>query len=171
MLAKNLKIVPSKKSDIQNICKITKTAFGSAQEAKLVESLLPSQEETISLIAKVGKEVAGHVLLTKVKAKNQNKLKAMALAPLSVLPKYREMQIGSQLVRQAIITASENKYDALFVLGDPLYYERFGFKQKAANGFKTPWPKTHFMALELKPNKLADKSDELIYPQAFEKLN
>lgn len=158
MLCNKLTIRKSKVSELTEI-----KAFDRVNEAKLVEALTNSNEKCYSYVAICDGNIVGHVFLTEIKAS----VKAVALAPLAVLPKYRELQIGTQLVRHAINAAKKNKYEAMFVLGDVAYYERFGFSGILADPFKIKWQSKNFMALELKENALKKKAGELVYPPAF----
>jgi len=56
------------------------------------------------------------------------------------------------------------------VLGDPAYYERFGFTTWMAAKFETHYPKQYFMALELKPEALENRSGKVIYAEPFLEL-
>ena len=163
MLCDRLTIRPSRPEDQSAILSVERKAFGRGQEARLVDQLIPAPPETISLVAECDGRIIGHILLTEIGAP----VKAMALAPLAVLTEYREMLVGSALVREAIETARARRYDAIFVLGDVLYYERFGFSGKLADPFSVRWQGRHFMALELKEGVLKGRRGKLDYPEAF----
>jgi putative acetyltransferase len=45
--------------------------------------------------------------------------------------------------------AADDRWLAVFVLGDPSYYRRFGFSVAAASGFSSPYAGDHFMGLAL----------------------
>jgi hypothetical protein len=75
--------------------------------------------------------------------------RALALAPLVILPAYRDMQIGTELVRHALHQAREQGWKSVFVYGQPDYYCRFGFKSQAADGADSPLQGPRFLALEL----------------------
>jgi putative acetyltransferase len=47
--------------------------------------------------------------------------------------------------------ARNGGWDAIFVLGDNGYYERFGFGSEAAAAFTSPYAGPHFMVLALSP--------------------
>ncbi len=166
MLCNKLIIRPSENSDAKAIRKVETKAFGRKSEANLVDQLIPAPEFTISLIAECDGEIIGHILLTEIDAP----IKALALAPLAVLPKYREMQVGSDLVRASVKIARDEKFDAIFVLGDVLYYERFGFSSQLADPFRVQWQSKNFMALELRENALHNKKGSLTYPEPFSNL-
>ena len=50
------------------------------------------------------------------------------VAPLSVLIEYRKMGIGSALMKEGFRIAERMDYTTAFLLGDPDYYRRFGYK-------------------------------------------
>lgn len=163
MLCNKLTIRPSTLKDAKAIRKVETLAFGRKAEANLVDQLIPAPDFTISLVAVCDGEIIGHLLLTEITAP----LKALALAPLAVVPKYREMQVGSELVRAAINLARQAQYHAIFVLGDVLYYERFGFSGSLADPFEIGWQGREFQALELVEGALKNKKGRLNYPQPF----
>jgi putative acetyltransferase len=77
------------------------------------------------------------------------------------------MQVGTSLVREGITRARKLGYDAVFVLGDPDYYQRFGFSGALAGSFEVPWKGPNFMALEIREGSLAGMAGKLIYPAEF----
>lgn len=166
MLCDSLVIRPSRKSDEAAIAAVQTEAFGRPAEARLALDLMAGPMATISLVAECEGRVIGHVLLSEIGAP----LRAAALAPLGVLAQFREMQIGSRLVRAAIEQGAAAGFEAIFVLGDNLYYERFGFLAQSAAPFEVEWQGPHFMALELKEGALAGKSGRLVYPDAFRRV-
>lgn len=166
MLCNKLVIRPSKPKDHPAIAAVETQAYGRKAEARLVEQLVPAPEHTLSLVAECDGMVIGHILLTGIAAP----LKAMAVAPLAVLPAYREMQVGSELVRNAIRIATQEGHEVLFVLGDNGYFERFGFSAPLADAFQVKWQGKRFMALELKPGSLVGKGGKLEYPEPFHAL-
>lgn len=166
MLCNNLIIRPSQPKDHAAIAAVEIQAYGREAEARLVEQLVPAPENTVSLVAVCDGIVIGHILLTEIAAP----LRAMAVAPLAVLPAYREMQVGSELMRHAIRQAEGDGYQALFALGDNGYFERFGFSARLADAFKVKWQGKRFMALELVPGCLAGMAGKLAYPEPFHAL-
>lgn len=166
MLCEKLIIRPSLPADGKSVFKVESRAYGRKAEAKLVDQLLPAPEHTISIVAECDGEIIGHVLLTEIEAP----VKALALAPLAVVPEYREMHVGTALVRAGIEAAASDGYEAIFVLGDVLYYERFGFSGKLADPFQIKWQGKRFMALELAKGCLKGKKGRLVYPSAFSVL-
>ena len=91
---------------------------------------------------------------------------------MAVLPQYQEQGIGSQLVREGLKACADLGYDAVFVLGHPSYYPRFGFEPARPKGFPSEYdvPDEVFMALELKPGALEDRKGTVNYHAEFESV-
>jgi putative acetyltransferase len=118
-------------------------AFGRSAEAELVDRLRADGDGVISLVAVDHDRTVGHLMLSKMKAA----IKALALAPVSVRSDRQRSGIGSSLVREALRRARIGGWDAVFVLGDPRFYRRFGFDPDLATGFTSPYAGPHFMVL------------------------
>ncbi len=138
------------------------SAFGQPAEAQLVEKLREAGDSVVSLVAVEDGEIVGHVLLSKMDAP----FPALALAPVSVIPTRQRTGIGSALIQSAVNRARSEGWAAIFVLGDPQYYERFGFSVKAAADFTSPYAGEHFMMLKLSETLLAS-SGALRHAPAF----
>lgn len=80
--------------------------------------------------------------------------------PLSVLPDYQKMGVGSALMRYSMKRAKELGYGAILFFGHPEYYPRFGFIEAKNFGIQTEWQvdTPAFMAIELKEGYLKDVS-------------
>ncbi|MFZ1815015.1 MAG: N-acetyltransferase [Rhizobiaceae bacterium] len=163
MLCSRLIIRESHAGDSDAIALIERDAFGRDAEAEMALALIASPPHTISLVAECNGRIIGHVLTTEIRAP----VRAAAIAPLAVLPEFREMQVGSQLIREAIHRSRSEGFEALFVLGDNAYYERFGFNSHMADPFDIDWQGPNFMALELRDGALSGNGGRLEYPQQF----
>ena len=146
---------------------INEAAFGGRVEADLVVALRQSGDAVLELVAETGNAIVGHVLLSRLQAPRH----CLALAPVSVLPQHQRMGIGSMLIRRAVAWAEAHGWAAIFLLGDPAYYRRFGFCVKKADRFETDYPKAFFMALDLQPQAFAGLAGRVIYPAAFEEVS
>lgn len=127
------------------------------------ETLIETADKTLSLVAEIDGKPVGHILLTEIAGPD----KALALAPLAVLPEWREMQIGTELVRHALDLARKNGWRSVFVHGQPDYYCRFGFRSRTADGADTKLQGPRLLALELSHGALAGWTGQLDYPEAF----
>jgi putative acetyltransferase len=147
------------------IAQAVERAFGRADEAWLVERLRRDGDAAISLVAVSDDAVVGHVMLSPMSAP----FRALGLAPLAVLPEFRERGIGAALTRAAIDRARAEGWAAVFVLGDPSYYGRFGFRSDLAAGFSSPYAGPHLMVLPLY-RALSSRSGRIDYAPAFAAL-
>lgn len=165
------------KEDFESIEKVIKEAFSDEEfsdkkEHELVKRLRESEVfiPELSLVYVDGKNIIGHILLTKITIKNEDQsFEALALAPLSVLPNYQNKGIGSQLMERAIEKAKELNYKAIVVLGHEHYYPKFGFLKASKWNIKAPFevPDEVFMALELEKESLKGIHGVVEYSPAF----
>jgi lincosamide nucleotidyltransferase A/C/D/E len=151
-------------NDQDAIREIHRLAFGGPAEAKLVEDLRQSGDAVISLVAERDSRIIGHVLFSKLKAP----MKALGLAPVAVHPSFQKQGVGLALIREGLDQAKEDGWTCVFVLGDPAYYGRFGFRVEAAKGYSSPYSGGHFMAV---PFSDVPKSGEIVYPMPFKLLD
>lgn len=132
--------------DVPLIREVVTAAFGQALEADLVDRLRTDGDAVTSLVAIEDGRLAGHLMLSKMTAP----FAALGLAPVSVAPDRQRSGIGSTLIRAALERARAEDWAAVFVLGDPAYYRRFGFDPALAAGFESVYAGPYLMALALK---------------------
>jgi putative acetyltransferase len=143
-------------------------AFGGDDEALIIRRLRDDRLVAASLVAEQDGTIIGHLMLSWLSAFVEGRpLRAVALAPLAVVPERQRHKIGSRLVEASIQVARQRGAEAMIVLGHPDYYPRFGFSAAAAKGLAAPFSGNAFMALELVPNSLAGKTGSVHYPAAF----
>lgn len=155
---------PGEPEDRLGILAVQRRAFEEDAEAELVDRLIEGPEKTISMVADLDGMIVGHILLTEL----QGPEKALALAPLGVDPEWRDFLIGTELTNHALAKARGDGWHSVFVLGDPVYYGRFGFKSDLARHVETPYPGPAFQALELVPDAVKSYRGAVVYPDAFE---
>jgi putative acetyltransferase len=75
---------------------------------------------------------------------------------MAVVPGRQRSGVGSALVRAGLAACRAVKAEAVFVLGHPDYYPRFGFEPAAARGIGNEYraPAEAFMAVELEAGAL-----------------
>lgn len=137
-------------------------AFPTAVEADLVERLRRDGDLVTALAACDGDEVVGYVALSRMEAP----VRALGLAPVAVAPGRQRQGIGSGLVRHGLARAGAGGWEAVFVLGDPAYYRRFGFETEAAAGFASPYAGPCFMVQPL-AGGLRTHTGRVAYAPAF----
>lgn len=152
-------------TDIPHVRRVTEAAFGREDEARLVDRLRAEAPGAISVVAEIDGELAGHAMLSPMRAPAG----ALGLAPVSVRPDLHGKGIGAALVRDALDRARAAGWTAVFVLGDPPYYARFGFHTQTARGYASAYAGPFLMGLELTAGALAGEG-ELSYARAFDDL-
>jgi len=82
---------------------------------------------------------------------------ALLLGPLAVLPELSGQGMGRALVRHGLAAAKAEGWPAVLVVGDPAYYEPFGFSRDNAANLRLPgWvERPRFQAAELVAGALA----------------
>lgn len=142
---KDVLIRNEERDDIPEVRKIVQEAFLQPAEAKLVDRLRADGEAVISGVAVDAGQIVGHIMFSRMDAP----FRALGLAPVAVKPGLQGNGIGSELIRWGLAKAKSNGWRGIFVLGDPKYYERFGFSVALASGFESPYAGEHFMAIAL----------------------
>ena len=151
--------------DAYDIDDILRACFPRPAEAMLVKQLAMDGDLALVLIARdeATRDAAGIVAVSRMHvAIGGDGVPAVALAPLAVMPDHRRTGVGEALVTAAIAEMRQAGALLMFVLGEPAYYQRFGFSVESAQGFDSPYAGPYFMALELQgglpcgPRGLAD---------------
>lgn len=153
-------------TDHDEVRAVVKAAFGGSSEATLVDSLRRDGDAEISLVATSGDDVVGHIMLSKMVAP----IRALGLAPVSVVPNHQGKGVGSTLIRESLELAKAGGWEAVFVLGEPSYYSRFGFRTDMAKAFSSPYSGRHFMVVELSEGALGGKNGDVAYASGFSVL-
>lgn len=163
--------------DYEKVFKVVEAAFKNVKysdqsEPFLVNRLRQSDAfiPELSLVAIIDDKIVGHILLTKITIKDtENSFPSLALAPVSVLPKYQGQGIGSQLINAAHKKAKALGHQSIILLGHENYYPRFGYRPTAGFDINLPFeaPKENCMAIELIENALQNVSGTVVYPKAF----
>jgi predicted N-acetyltransferase YhbS len=114
---------------------VERAAFGSDEEPAIVEAIR-DLEGSFALVAEGDGEVVGHVQLSRAWVGGSE---VLALGPVGVLPAHQRRGIGSSLVRGALEEARRRAEVAVILLGDPGFYQRFGFEPAAEFGLRNPY--------------------------------
>jgi putative acetyltransferase len=164
-----MKIREEKPKDHQAVYQINAAAFGREDEADLVNALRSGDVSIISLVAEAGAEIIGHALFTPVAIPGWESAAFMALGPIAVLPDRQRGGVGSALVEAGLEACRTRGCTAVFVLGHPTYYPRFGFVPSTRFGIDSEFgvPEEVFMAQELVDGALEDVSGTVHYHPAF----
>ena len=163
----NIEIRPEQACDIEAIHQVTKIAFLNAPhtdhtEQFIVKALRQYNALSISLVAAVEGDIVGHVAVSPVTISDGSE-GWYGLGPISVLPSHQNCGIGSNLMKAAIAALKAKDAKGCVLLGEPSYYQRFGFASR--KGLVLPdVPAEYFQALVL-DGKLPQ--GEVSYHHAF----
>jgi putative acetyltransferase len=147
---------------------VNEAAFGTGEEADLVEALREEGVVLLSAVAIVDDEIVGHVLFSRMSIDTAaGSVDAVALAPVAVIPARQRQGIGGQLIRYGLDGLREAGERIVIVVGHAAYYPRFGFSSERGRPLGNPFPPDAFMALELVPGALDGVRGWVQYPRAF----
>lgn len=149
---------------------VNEAAFGRPDEADLVDRLRERARGYFAWVAVDRGEVIGHIAFSPVTVDPPAPhLSLVGLAPMAVLPGRQRTGVGLSLVRQGLDACRERGVDAVFVLGHPEYYPRFGFRPAADYGISSVYdcPPEAFLGLELTPGVLEGVCGIVHYDPVF----
>ncbi len=157
-------IRPETPQDYAEIYDFVKTAFQTAQvssgsEQDFVNSLRQSKNyiPELALVMHEDGRLVGHIMLTRTIVKDDTRThETLLLGPVSIDLAYRNRGLGSELICEALNRAKALSHRSVVLVGNPVYYRRFGFRSTTEFGINPPdgIPSQYVMALELVPNGL-----------------
>ncbi len=131
--------------DFPEIYTLIKTAFETAKvkdgdEQDFAANLRKRSEyiPELALVAEKRGKLIGQIMLTKtyVDQPDGKQYEGLLIAPVSVLLEYRDIGVGSALIQKGMERGKQMGYGAVFLCGDPAYYQRFGFVPTTRFGIK-----------------------------------
>lgn len=123
-------IRPEKTADHAQIADVVARAFGSQNEARLVEAIRGSENYVPdwALVAAADGRIVGNVMVSFVGLRDGDReLRVPTLSPLAVDPSHHGHGIGSELVREVTRRVDDAGEPLIVLEGSPVYYARFGF--------------------------------------------
>lgn len=112
-------------------------AFPDEDLLPLVRNLTHSDAGVLTLVARIGGTLSGHVMFTPCAVEGSDDRPAL-LGPLAVTPAAQRRGIGTALVSTGLHQLAEAAFTRVLVLGDPDYYGRFGFAREDLT--RPPYP-------------------------------
>lgn len=161
-----MNIRPETPSDIPQIRTVHLTAFPTAGEADLVDNLRTSKDVVYSLVATKNNAIIAHCTFSRMISPTNT----LGLGPVATLPEFRRQGVAERMIHAGIDLATQDAWSAIFVLGNPRYYQRFGFDPKLAKNFPSPYSGPTFMALPLDKAKFDNLTGPAQYPLAFDEV-
>lgn len=121
---------PERPEDHAAIGRLHRAAFPSALESLLVDRLRAAGRLSVSLVAeRAGDGIGGHVAFSPVELPQRTGSvpRGAGLGPVAVREGHRRQGIAARLIRAGLERCAGTGFAFVVVLGDPAYYERFGF--------------------------------------------
>lgn len=127
-----IRVRPEVNEDAAAIEVVTTAAFRNAAHSNhteqfIIRALRKTNELSLSLVAEEANTIVGHVAVSPVKI-SDGSADWYGIGPISVLPDHQRRGIGSLLMKRALRELQAYNAAGCVVLGDPGYYNRFGFK-------------------------------------------
>jgi putative acetyltransferase len=166
----NILIRTETDADHRAVERVNELAFEQEGEARLVAAL--RSPACLSLVAELDGKIVGHVFFTPVTVEGADLDGPIALGPMAVTPEHQRQGIGSELVRAGLDVCRAAAVPAVFVLGHPGYYPRFGFAPASPVGFDCEWdvPPGVFQVIELDAGALHGLGGLVRYAPEFSQL-
>lgn len=144
---------------------LKKTFPGSMYESNLVTNLHANNRELLEWVCIHSQKVVAYICFSTAYFKG-TKI-GFHLAPLAVSPQFQGSGIGTELLSFAL-RKKELKDSAIYVLGEKIFYSRFGFTR--CESFISPFNKSnnHFFALRDSGNQQGEIGYE---PEFYQKYN
>lgn len=151
---------------------ISVAAFDDPTIGDLLDALRSSWvwQDELSFVAEREGEIVGQVLLTQAILDAPKELiRVMVLSPVGIRPDLHGSGIGTALINSSLETIAGRAEPAVFLEGNPAYYERFGFVAAGGLGFRKPSLRIPEAAFQVRPQPawVPELSGTLVYPDAF----
>ncbi|WBU53431.1 GNAT family N-acetyltransferase [Paracoccus sp. SCSIO 75233] len=145
-----MQIRPEQPCDEAAISTLTTEAFApmehsSGTEAQIIEGLRDAGALLLSLVAVEKDAIIGHVAFSPITIDGEDH-GWIGLGPVSATPGRQREGIGSALIREGLARMRSAGRKGCVLLGDPVYYQRFGFRPEPELILPN-MPPEYFMAL------------------------
>lgn len=161
---KNFAVRKTTNKDYTAIYNMIKVAFETAAHRdgneqdfavnlRLGENYIPE----LDLVAELDGNLIGHIMFTKTYITKPDGIRydTLLVAPLSVQLEYRSVGVGSALMNEGFRIAQILGYQSAFLIGDPNYYQRFGYTLTHLRGINHEcMPAEYVMVKEFIPTAL-----------------
>lgn len=160
----SLELRSERPGDEEAIDLVTCRAFESMDEANIVRLLrehYPGFDPRYSVMAWDAGDLVGHALFTPAPVRLMGRtVRALAVAPLSVLPERQRQGIGGRLLEFGRRLGRRDGFELAFLAGHPEYYPRhgytacFGFAKVTIDTDALPQPERTFHRRPVRPDDL-----------------
>jgi len=153
----------SRLSDLEAINTLHRESFGEPEGesiGNLACDILQdvTAQPLLSLVLEEQNQIIGHIIFSPLTLEGTEDISAYILCPLAISKAHQKLGLGTQLIQNGLHKITALGVELVFVLGDPNYYNRTGFK--AGHSVSAPYPLEYpeaWMVQELKPGSLPQK--------------
>lgn len=158
-------------ADADAVYAVHAAAFPTTAEAALVDALELDGDVLAALVTEVDGQIVAHAVFSRMTVTGDGvPIRAAALAPVATLPDFQRRGFAGALIEIGHEQLRSHGIAISFVLGDPAYYERFGYRAETAAPFASPYAGPHLMALRLDKALSLPESGSAQYAPAFSQL-
>lgn len=161
-----MQIVHERPGDAALIDALLDTAFGPGRTTKTVYKLREGvpHDPSLAFVALEDGQLRGSIRYWPLLL-GEARVPSVMLGPLAVDPAYKGQGYGKALMRHSLAHAASLGHRSVILVGDPEYYNPFGFTREKALGLQLPGPveERRFLGLELVPGAL-DGVSGMIHP-------
>ncbi|MCQ8184224.1 GNAT family N-acetyltransferase [Parvularcula maris] len=151
-------------ADTESVRSLLLERFETPAEADLTEKLRTGGHAEIELVADASGRIVGHIILSLM----QSPARALGLGPVATAKGFEGQGIASSLIESSLALATAHDFQLAFLLGDPGFYERFGFSVDDATRFKSAYDGPYWQVAFLDED--APKSGKAEYAAPFGEL-
>ena len=126
-MTESVQIRESTPEDLPALESLYPEAFPDENLFPLVEDLLRLSSTTWSFVGTIEGLLVAHLIFTKCQVAESRGADAL-LGPLAVAPAWQRRGVGSAIVRAGLQRLEDAGVIQVYVLGDPAYYGRLGFR-------------------------------------------
>lgn len=165
-------IRPPASAERESVLAVHRAAFGREDEARLVAQLAAAGRNVFERLAVQDGAIVAHALFSPVRTEQGDDARILGLAPMAVIPAWQRRGVGTALLHAALNDLVATPWRAIVVLGDPVYYGRFGFTPASAAGLHDIYGGGDaFMALALREGGLDGYGGQVDYAPEFANLS
>ena len=113
-----------------NVAAFRDQLYSEQTEHLIVDALRADGALALSLVAVLDGRTVGHIAFSAATV-GAAELGWYLVGPVAVLPAYQRRGLGSALVRAGLAELRSRGADGCVLVGDPRFYERFGFRTHA----------------------------------------
>ena len=162
-----ISIRPEREEDRDAVYDLTSRAFApmpysEGDEPDLINRLRAAGALSISLLAARMSDLAGHIAFSPAFAEDRSE-GWYALGPVSVDPSLQRQGIGTRLIEAGLERLREWDAAGCILVGDPRYYQRFGFCPRP-NLAPEGEPRKYYMMLSM---RLAEPASIVAFHPVF----